>query len=166
MDAAYEITPAVRDDVADILALQEQNLREHGGALSVRLSRDWFEEALADMPILVARREGRLVGYLVSSSPAAQAGFPVIRAMLGVYPLPAGAYVSGPICVADAERGRDLPLALVSVLRQRLPGRQGVTFVRRDNERSMRAAARVGMREVAGFVHAGAQMAVLVYPGG
>ena len=147
MDAAYEITPAVRDDVADILALQEQNLREHGGALSVRLSRDWFEEALADMPILVARREGRLVGYLVSSSPAAQAGFPVIRAMLGVYPLPVGAYVSGPICVADAERGRDLPLALVAVLRQRLLGRQGVTFVRRDNERSMRAAARVGMRE-------------------
>ena len=53
--SSYEIGLATRDDVTGILDLQERNLRSLGGALSVRFSRDWFEAAISDMPIIVAR---------------------------------------------------------------------------------------------------------------
>ena len=41
---------------------------EHGGALSVRLTFEWFAAALADLPVVVARKDGRIVGYAVASS--------------------------------------------------------------------------------------------------
>ena len=50
-------------------------------------------------------------------------------------------------------------------LRRRLPGREGVLFIRRDNAASLSAHARMGMREVAGFTHGGAAFAVLAYVG-
>lgn len=163
--AGYEIALAARADVADIIALQEPNLRENGGGLSVRFSADWFETALSDMPILVARRSGRIVGYLVSSSKAAQAHLPIVQATLRAYPGKADAYLYGPICVARTERGRQLPAVLMSALRARVPDREGITFIRRDNVRSMRAHARIGMREVAEFVHDGAAFVVVTHPG-
>ena len=54
---------------------------------------------------------------------------------------------------------------MFAALRTRLPGREGVLFVRRDNAVSLRAHARMGMREVAAFTHGGAEMAVLAYVG-
>ena len=48
-------------------------------------------------------------------------------------------------------------------LRQLLPEREGVLFIRRDNPASLRAHARMGMREVAEFTHGGAAFAVLSY---
>ena len=161
----YEIAPAARDDIAGILDLQEQNLRERGGTLSVRFSSDWFEAALADMPIIVARKGGQVVGYLVSSSKAAQAHVPIIQATLRAYPGAPDAYLYGPICVAESERGQDLPTALMSALSERLPGREGITFIRRDNVRSMRAHAKIGMREVAEFADGGAAVVVVAYRG-
>ena len=161
----YEIALARRDDIAGMLELQEQNLRERGGTLSVRFTREWFEAALGDMPVIVARKVGRVVGYLVSSSPAAQAHLPIIDAMLRAYPAAPDAYLYGPICVAESERGQDLPAALMSALGVRLPGRQGITFIRRDNVRSMRAHAKIGMRQVAEFIHDDAAIVVVVYPG-
>ncbi len=160
-----EIALATREDIAGIVTLQEQNLRENGGALSVRFSAEWFEGALSDLPIVVARKAGRIVGYLVSSSKAAQAHEPIIQATLRAYPGAADAYIYGPICVAESERGQELPAALMSALRQRLPGREGITFIRRDNARSMRAHAKIGMREVAEFVHGDAAIVVVSYPG-
>jgi hypothetical protein len=38
-------------------------------------------------------------------------------------------------------------------LRARLPGREGVLFIRRDNVASLQAHTRMGMREVTGFEH-------------
>jgi len=66
---------------------------------------------------------------------------------------------------AEAARGRGLAAAMFAALRERLPGREGVLFIRRDNAASLRAHARMGMREVAGFAHGGAEMAVLAYVG-
>ena len=82
----YEIIHAKRDDVPGILDLQEQNLRTHGGTLSVRFTREWFEQAITDMPIVVARSEDRVVGYVVSTPLTTQAHEPIIRAMLRAYP--------------------------------------------------------------------------------
>jgi hypothetical protein len=43
-DLAIEV--ATRDDLPGILDLQERNLSEHGGNLSVRWSAEWFEKAI------------------------------------------------------------------------------------------------------------------------
>ena len=160
-NADCEIGRATRDDIAGIVALQELNLRENGGTLSVRFSREWFEGALSDMPVLVARRAGQIVGYLISSSKAAQSQASIIQAMLRAYPGADDAYLYGPICIAESQRGKDLLAALHTLL----PGREGITFIRKDNVRSMRAHAKIGMREVAEFSHDGAAIVVVVSSG-
>jgi GNAT superfamily N-acetyltransferase len=160
-----EIALANQCDVDGILDLQERNLPHRGGTLSARLPRGWFEAAMAEMPVIVVRRHGRLVGYLASCPLAAAAEVPIIQAMLRVYRGAPDAYVYGPICVDEAERGRGLAGAMFEALRARLPGREGILFIRRDNPASLRAHEKMGMREVAGFTHGGAAFAVLSYVG-
>jgi L-amino acid N-acyltransferase YncA len=163
VDAGYEIALATLDDISGILLLQEQNLPEQGGALSVRLSAQWFAAALADMPVMVARKTGQVVGYLVASSIPSQAHLPVIQAMLRAYPAPPEAYIYGPICVAASERGRGLPARLFAAQRALVGGRECLTFIRRDNTASLRAHAKIDMREVAAFVHGGVELVVVAY---
>jgi L-amino acid N-acyltransferase YncA len=165
MTAGYDIGLAAEDDIEGILELQDRNQPDRGGTLSARFPRAWFEAAIAAMPVVVARREGRVVGYLVSSPLAAYADVPVVQAMLAAYGGAPGAYVYGPIWVEEAERGRGLAGAMFAELRARLPGREGVLFIRRDNAASLKAHARMGMREVAEFTHGGAAFAVLSYVG-
>jgi L-amino acid N-acyltransferase YncA len=157
------IARATRADIDGILDLQEQNLPEHGGTLSARLPRAWFEAALDDLPIIVACRDDRVLGYLVSASRGAVAGVPVIAAMLRAYPGAEDAYVYGPVCVAVEERGRGLAAAMFAALRAELPGREGILFIRTDNVASLRAHARMGMRLVAEFEHEGAALVALAY---
>jgi L-amino acid N-acyltransferase YncA len=164
-DSNCEIETATHDDIAAILDLQESNLREHGGALSARFSRQWFETAIRDMPVLVARDTGTVVGYVVSTSMAAQAHVPIIAAMLRAYPGSPDAYNYGPICVAESHRGRGLALSLFEALRERLPGREAVSFIRADNISSRRAHGKMGMRETAEFSLGGVAYLVVVYPG-
>jgi L-amino acid N-acyltransferase YncA len=142
-------------DIDDILQLQNQNSPANGGALSVAFSRQWFAAAIPAMPVMVARCECRLIGYTLSSTFAAQAHVPIIQAMLQCHPIPHGAYLYGPVCVAQAERGRGLAGLLFAALRRELPGRRLLTFIRRDNIPSRRAHARMGLREAAEFTHAG-----------
>ena len=117
------------------------------------------------MPVVVARHEGRVVGYLVSSPLSANADVPIVQAMLAAYRGAPNAYVYGPICVEETKRGRGLAGAMFAALRAQLPGREGVLFIRRDNPASLRAHARMGMQEVAEFTHGGAAFAVLSYNG-
>ena len=91
----YEVTSATLDDIQAILDLQEQNLRINGGALSVRFSREWFEKAIVDMPIVVARSDENVVGYVVSTPLTAQAHEPIIQAMLRAYPGSPSAAIGG-----------------------------------------------------------------------
>jgi L-amino acid N-acyltransferase YncA len=165
MIAGYEIALATEGDLDGILDLQEENLPHRGGALSARFSREWFEAALETMPVVVARRDGQLVGYLVSSPIDAYAGVAVVDAMLRVHRGTPEAYIYGPICVAGGERGRGLAGAMFEALRARLPGREGILFIRRDNAASLRAHVRMGMEEVAEFTHDGSAFAVLSYLG-
>ena len=161
-----EIVRATVRDIEGILDLQKRNQPERGGTLSARLPREWLEAAVAEMPVLVAKKQERVVGYLISASRTRSAGVPVIAAMLRAYPgATQDAYVYGPICVAEKARGRGLAGAMFAALRARLPGRQGVLFIRRDNAASLRAHEKMGMREVARFTHGGAEMMVLAYVG-
>ena len=117
------------------------------------------------MPIIVARSDSRIVGYVVSTPLAAQAHEPIIQAMVRAYPGSPGAYNYGPICVAEGHRDRGLALAMFEALRARLPGREGFTFIRRDNAASIKVHAKMGMREVAGFTHGSAAYVVVAYNG-
>ena len=76
-----------------------------------------------------------------------------------------GAYLYGPICVAESERGRGLAARLFTALRKELRGREGILFIRRDNAASLGAHAKMGMREVAEFHHGGIAHVVLSYVG-
>ena len=63
-----EIALATRADIVGILNLQEQNLLGRGGLLSVRLPGAFIEAALDDLPQIVARRDGKIVAYLLAGS--------------------------------------------------------------------------------------------------
>ena len=162
---SFTIDLATRNDLAGILDLQERNLYQHGGKLSIRWPADWFEAAIAAMPLIVARSGGRVVGYLVSTPPAAQADMPIIQAMLAAYPGSAGAYLYGPICVDDGQRNRGVAHSMFRELRARLPGREGFTFIRHDNTPSRTAHAKMGLRDVGRFEHGGIEYVVAAYVG-
>jgi hypothetical protein len=63
-----EIALATRGDIKGILDLQDQNLLGQGGLLSVRLPGAFIEAALDDLPQIVARRDGKVVAYLLAGS--------------------------------------------------------------------------------------------------
>jgi L-amino acid N-acyltransferase YncA len=158
-----EIALATTDDIPGIVALQNLNLRSNGGALSIEFSSDWFERVLSEMPIIVARRDGRIVGYLVSSPLSAATNMPIIQAKLRAYPGSRNPYNHGPVCIAEDERNRGLIFAMFQALRKRLTGREGIAFVRRDNAASLSAHAKLGMRQAAEFTHHGVAYVVVAY---
>ena len=154
---------AARGDIAGILELQEINMMENGGKLSVRWSHEWFEAVISGMPIIVARDGGRVVGYVVSTPLIAQENGPIVQAMLQAYPSSPGAYIYGPICVAGSHRQRGLAMAMFEELRKQLPNREGFNFIRVDNTTSRNVHTRMGMREVAEFAQGDVAYVVVSY---
>jgi predicted GNAT superfamily acetyltransferase len=166
MTGDIEIAIARESDLDGILELQAANQIGNGGALSASLSREQLQLIMSEMPLLVARREHNVVGFLICSTREATTDIPIIVAMLDAYPSRArDAYVYGPICVDVKERGKGLAQLLFEELRRQLPGREGVLFIRRDNEASIRSHRKMGMREVASFSYGGAEHSVLSYVG-
>ena len=133
--------------------------------LSASLSRSRVAEMVVGRPLIVARRSGRVVAFLMNSTREMNADVPIIRAMLDAYPGTGGAYVYGPICVKEEERGQGLAQAMFTELRRLERGQEGILFIRRDNQASLRAHTKMGMREVAGFVFGGTDYVVLAYVG-
>jgi L-amino acid N-acyltransferase YncA len=162
-ESSYLISVATAGDIPEILALQSDNQISRGGALSVEFPAQWFEAAIKDLPIVIAMRDGRLVGYLVSSSQAATQHLPLPRAKQRAYPAGPGAYNSGPLCIAASERGRGLVAKLFETQRSLLQGREGVAFIRRDNAASRAVHAKYGFREVVEFSHGGVDYLVVSY---
>jgi predicted GNAT superfamily acetyltransferase len=156
-----EIALATAQDIQGILDLQERNLIQNGGLLSDAYTRARIERDMVEMPLIVARRGGSLVGYVISGTRASKVGVPIMEAMLRVYPGGPDAYMYGPICVAEDERGCGLAAAMYEALRARLQGREGLTFIRSDNVVSLRVHARFGMRRVAEFDYDGVTAIIL-----
>jgi predicted GNAT superfamily acetyltransferase len=163
MTADYDIGLARPDDIPGILALPEPNLPDSGGSLSVRQNADWFKRTMAEMPLIVARRGGALVGYVVATTLAAQIHIPIVQAMLHKFPAPPGCYMYGPVCVAESERGRGLAAAMFEKLRAHVPGRPAMTFVRADNLASLRAHRKMGMQELGDFANDGTAFVAFTY---
>ena len=160
-----EICSATLDDLTGILELQAANQMARAGMLSAELARPRILAMMRDMPLVVARREGRVVGFLMSATRAMNAELPVVCAMFMAYHGTPDAYVYGPICVDRAERGKGLASAMFSALRRLQPGREGVLFIRSDNEASLLAHRKLGMDEVARFDLDGMGFTVFSYVG-
>jgi predicted GNAT superfamily acetyltransferase len=156
---------ATEADLDGIMELQAANQPERGGMLSASLSRSRVAEMMVGRPLIVARRSGRVVAFLMNSTREMNDNVPIVRAMLAAYPGTADAYVYGPICVKEEERGKGLAQAMFTELRRLELGREGILLIRRDNPASLRAHTKMGMREVAGFVFGGIDYAVLSYMG-
>ena len=160
-----EISRATEIDLDGIVELQAANQPERGGTLSASLPRSRIAEMMRVMPLIVARCGGRITGFLMTSTREMNADVPIIRAMLAAYQGATDAYVYGPICVSAEERGKSLAQAMFAELQRLLPGREGILFIRRDNPASLRAHAKMGMHEVAGFVFNEHDYVALVYLG-
>jgi ribosomal protein S18 acetylase RimI-like enzyme len=161
----YEISLATPSDISGMLALQEGNLPDKGGSLSVRLSEDWFKDAILEESAVVCRYDGKVVGYVMGTSLAANAHIAIIQAMLYAFPPPPDCYLYGPICVAESERGRGLARAMFEDLRARLVGRPAMLFVRADNAASIRAHHKMGMRDLGTFMNDGVSYIALTFTG-
>ncbi len=160
-----EVGRATESDLDGIVELQAANQPDRGGMLSASLSRSRIAEMIREMPLIVARRDGRIVGFLMTGSRAMAAEVPIVNAMLAVYPGASDAYVYGPTCVAAEERGNGLAQAMFAELQRLLPAREGILFIRRDNAASLRAHHKMGMNEVGRFVFAGNDFSILSYVG-
>lgn len=160
-----EIGKATESDLEEILELQAANQIARGGMLSAELPRSRVQAMMRSMPQVVARRDGRVVGFLMTTTRAMNAELPVVRAMFAAYGGTPDAYVYGPICVAETERGKGLAAAMFSELRGLQPEREGILFIRSDNEASLLAHHRMGMDEVARFELDGINFAVFSYVG-
>jgi predicted GNAT superfamily acetyltransferase len=161
--APHLITVATSEDVPDILELQAQNQIARGGALSIEFPASWFQKVIEDMPIVIGRRDGLLVGFLVSSSQEATRHQALAQAKYKAYPASSDAYNSGPLCIAASARGRGLVGKLFAKQRSLLAHREGVAFIRSDNAASRAVHARYGFREVGTFSHAQVGYVVVSY---
>jgi predicted GNAT superfamily acetyltransferase len=164
-DTGTDVSKATEADLEGILELQAANQIGRGGALSASFSRSRVVAMMDSMPLIVARRNGSVTGFLMSMTRVMNADIPIIQTMFSVYHGAADAYVYGPICVGAQERGKGLAQVMFAELRRLEPGREGILFIRRDNEASLRAHARMGMREVAQFQFNGFDFAVFSYVG-
>jgi len=156
---------ANHEDLDGMLELQAANQVARGGTLSASLSRARVAAMMQDMTIIVSRRDGQVSGFLMTSTRTMNADLPIVQAMFAAYHGAPDAYVYGPICVAEQERGQGLARRMFAELRRLEPGREGVLFIRRDNDASLRAHFRMEMREVAQFAFNGFDFAVLSYIG-
>lgn len=156
---------ADENDLDGILELQAANQMAKGGSLSASLPRDRVAAMMEQMPLIVARREGHVTGFLMTTTREMNADLPIVQAMFAAYHGTPDAYVYGPICVGEQERGKGLAQRMFADLRSREPGREGVLFIRKDNEPSLRAHLKMGMKEVGAFPFNGFDYAVFSYFG-
>jgi predicted GNAT superfamily acetyltransferase len=155
----YEITLAASADVDGITALMRANSPSRGGSLTGEFPRDKVASMIDGGVVMVAHREGQVVGVLFSAAKDHEAP-PVVQAMLAAWPGREDAYTYGPVCIAGSERGQGLLAKLYAALQTYYPGREAILFIRRDNAASLRAHERLGMHEVAGFALDGVDYAV------
>jgi len=160
----YDISLATQNDIPGILALQEPNLPDSGGSLSVRWTADGFKNAILEKSVVAGRRDGKVVGYVLGTSFAAKAHVSIVQSMLRSFPPPPDCYLYGPVCVAETERGKGLAGALFEVLQTYMGNRPTMTFVRADNIRSLQAHRKMGMRDLGIFAHEDVPYVAFKYP--
>lgn len=157
----FTTTMASAKDIDDISRLLQANTAAHGGTLTGEFDRNTVVRMLdAGMPVIIAQEQDRLLGVVFSHAMGNPKAPPVVTAMEKAWPGSPGAYIYGPVCIDASARGRGILTLLYESLKQALPGREAVLFIRRHNVASLTAHQRLGMCEVAGFSAGGEEFAV------
>lgn len=160
-----EIKVAKATDLEGILKLQFDNQKSQGGALSGELSLGQLKEMMQDMPQIVAIVNGQIVGFLLTTSAAVhkKRSVPILDAMLAAYAGHSDSYIYGPVCVSTAQRGKGLAQLMFKELLDQEPDREGILFIRNDNEASLRAHEKMGIHQVSSFNFNEAEFNVFAY---
>jgi hypothetical protein len=165
-----EFRRAVPADFSAILTLQSSNFIGHlrpeergKGFLSAELTRDQLAEIGQDLALLVACRDGLILGYLCATTCDYGRRIPVVAAMLNTFghvsfnskPLSSyNSFVYGPGCIDRPARGRGILLGLFRRLLTEVEHAYeiGVALVAKDNRRSLEAHVnKLGMAAVGEF---------------
>ena len=169
MSSELSISTLHDSDIQEIAKLQEENLRTNltadqmqDGYLSLGFSDEQFRAFDRDLGVVVARAEGRVVGYCCVSSATFNAQFPILDKIvsgLSDYEIPGTAEkateattsIYGPACIAKDFRGQGV-LQLVFDKAVTLSIAAGYafcfSFVSVENQRSLVAHLKLPFQEV------------------
>ncbi|MGY3862276.1 MULTISPECIES: GNAT family N-acetyltransferase [Aeromonas] len=147
--------PAGTQDIEDIAALMLANTAAQGGQLTGEFPPALIAEWLAanrqhNMPIMLAFDEEDLAGVLFTSV-LGWTESPVVQAMLAQHLPNANEYLYGPVCIADNQRGKGILPGLFAQVQAALPGKKALLFIKTDNIASIKAHAKMGIRELTRF---------------
>lgn len=88
---------------------------------------------------------------------------PIVDAMFKSYSGNAKSYIYGPVCVSTTHRGKRLAQLMFKELLVQEPNREGILFIKNDNEASLRAHEKMGIHKVANFSFNDAEFSVFAY---
>ncbi|MBW4609814.1 MAG: hypothetical protein KME22_22050 [Hassallia sp. WJT32-NPBG1] len=162
---------ALFPDYPEIIALHRKNLfsnlselERQNGFLTVDFNDDSQLAAInEDVTVIVAVQENTVVGYVCATSQEYSQQIPLLKYMMSLYPetmfqgQPLSNYRFfwyGPVCVATAYRGTGVLQGLFQALLAQVATRYnaGVSFVAKDNPRSLRAhTQKLGMEMLRDF---------------
>ncbi|MGE6353933.1 N-acetyltransferase family protein [Flavobacterium sp. NPDC079362] len=165
MQKSISIKTATPDDLDGIIKLQEANQTSQGGTLSGGLSAKQIEEMMTDMPQIIAVINDEIVGFLLTTSQQVnnKRDVPIVNAMSASYTGTENSYIYGPICVSKNQRGKGLAQLLFKELLRLEPNREGILFIKNDNEASLKAHEKMGMHKVSNFHFNNADFDVFAY---
>jgi len=163
------IKPMTEDDIASILSIQSENLRENltpeqqkEGYLSLPFSEDEFKAFNRDVAVLVARDQDKVVGYCCISSATFNAKFPILNQItpkIPTYKIPGvmqppkemTTCIYGPACIAREYRGKQILAQLFShtkIASKRAGYEYCFSFVATENQRSLAAHLKLPFHQV------------------
>ena len=140
-------------DLEGIVKLQSENQKSQGGTLSGELNINQIEEMMKDMPQIVAYVNQEIVGFLLTTSQAVhkKRNVPIVDEMFKSYQGNIDSYIYGPVCVSKTQRGKGVAQLMFKELLLQEPNREGILFIENDNEASLRAHEKMGIKKVGNF---------------
>lgn len=159
------IKTATLSDLPGIVKLQKENQIAQGGSLSAELTPEQIQEMMSDMPQIVAIVDDEVVGFLLTTSQTVnkKRNVAIVDAMFTSYTGNPDSYIYGPVCVSNTQRGKGLAQLMFQELLQKEPNREGILFIKSDNEASLRAHEKMGIKKVSSFKFNNADFDVFAY---
>lgn len=156
---------ATLEDLPGIVKLQKENQIAQGGSLSAELTKEQIQEMMSDMPQIVAIVDDEVVGFLLTTSQEVNRNrnVAIVDAMFTSYKANPDSYIYGPVCVSNTQRGKGLAELMFKELLEKQPNREGVLFIKSDNEASLKAHEKMGIKKVSSFKFNNADFDVFAY---
>lgn len=175
-----ECRRARKEDFDKVVELQDANLvsvltedAKADGFLSGSFDAQQYSAMNDDVCVVVAREEGKLLGFLAVGSPEFNKSHSLPAAMISMFPKleyrgknldQYQCCIAGPVCVDKDARGKGVFQALYEELHRLLPENIDLitTLVSTSNPRSLRAHEKVGLELLTQFEHQSRQFNLLV----